>query len=179
MTAAFRSLVVTRADREAHPTDSKHVALVVCPEIPRVMDSDGRSLVDGFDVDNADHWIRLAEDAVDVAGMLARIAVDVTPAVLFNAKGHCSSAPHPDRDDIGAEVREARLAYADDGCGVYLSLISLDRDVVEDGVLPYLVVTVPRNREATWTDRLNDAVERLARGVSMSLCPHTDPCPHQ
>jgi hypothetical protein len=165
MIDALRRLVVDDAPAD-WIVDSRHATLIVRPEIAVVQDSDGRSLVEGLDVNDPATWGQISEAAVDVASQLARIAVDVLPDLLANAKAHgCDWMPRPFLDDHDAEIRRGSLG---DGCTAYLSA-TLGDYAAESGHMPFLEVRMPRNRVQSWRARLTDAVAALAQGTADSL----------
>lgn len=161
--ARFRELVV---EHDRSRDYDGHCIIFVRSTLPRAVDILA-PLVDGFDPQDADHWLELTSTAVDLAGILARVAVAVTPSVVLGPPGHrcdrsAQSLEYFDEDER-PEPEIERATFGDGQCGVYLGNVARG-DILDDARLPSLEVTVPANRLRSWLAHLAAQIEDVQRG---------------
>lgn len=105
-------------------------------------------------------WAELGHDAVAVAGILARAALDVDYAMRVQQREHdCVTTIRRYPDDVGELVDGNQT----DGCDAYL--IAADADdphLIQGREMPRLVLRVPANRERAWRTRITAALEAIA-----------------
>lgn len=126
-------------ERSVHRTLDDHVILLLGPA-PEQPGGHG--------------WRERVGEALDVAGLLARVALDVDGALEATAQDHeCYRRLYRDDPVDGAEVVDAERFH---GCRRFLVL-----GEPGDEEPPRLVLHVPPNRERAWTAWL----ERVAEDV--------------
>ncbi len=123
------------------PTADRHLYLEVVAPTPRV--------------DLADPQMR--RTSATLAGVLSRLALAVVFDVQCSARDcGCKWSPLHWPEDDGLEIRPADFEIG--VCGVHLVD---DAEQRAEGLLPYLSVVIPRNRERAWTRRLTEEIQAL------------------
>lgn len=168
MTSPLLRLTVQRSTSE-HQQGERHVCLIVRPEAARVIDGNGDPLVAGFDPDKPDAWRGFYADALEVAGMLARLALDVLPELQLTGSEHgCDWQPQRGwrANDAHPDVIRATSVDGVDTCGIDSAYLGADEPIGDSGYMPRLMVYVPRNRERAWCAYLLDKLAVMTRSTA-------------